>query len=166
MEKLLIFLMILASSFILWAKDIEIFVMDRGYRTVQYALEHAVHDATLQVDIEEASAGRIKFLESNAETALLNTIQKNIPVDSLLRPTSNLLEGPLRIKEIIYMDHDYIDPETSLSISFPAVWSHTLEDGTEFTRPIFGPSIVLIVDVDVKGGGGYTPFIVIQEYKI
>ncbi|MGA5691492.1 hypothetical protein [Cytobacillus pseudoceanisediminis] len=166
MEKLLIFLMVLASTFILWAKDIEIFLMDRGYRSVQYGLEHAVHDATLQVDIEEASAGRILFMESQAETALMDTLQRNIPVDSLLRPNSNLLEAPLRIKEVIYMDSDYIDPATTSPITFPTIWSYTLDDGTVFKRPIFGPSIVLIVDVNVKGSEAYKPFVVIQEYKI
>lgn len=167
MEKLIVLFFVLTSTLTIWVKDIEIFLMDRAYRTVQYGLEHAVHDATLQVNKSEiVTTGKIYFLEDDAETALKETIQRNIPVDSLLRPTNILLKEPLLIKDIVYLDDDYIDPITANTISFPTIWKYEMPNGEIFERAIFGPSIALVVDVSVQGGDGYKTFIVIQEYKI
>jgi hypothetical protein len=166
MEKLLMFMMILASTLMLWVRDVEIAVMDRAYRTVQYGLEHAVHDATLMTDKEDLAKGEIKFIETMAEDALRASLQRNMPVDSLLRPiSSTFLESPLIINELIYIDHDYISPDTMAMVQFPFMFKYTLPSGKVFERAIFGPSIVLVMDVNVKGSDGYIPKLVIQEYK-
>lgn len=162
----MMFLMILASTFYLWVKDVEIYLMDRAYRTVQYGLDHAVHDAALQVNKDALSDGKILFNELEAEEALRETLQKNLPVDQFLRPFSPIvLEGPLVIDEIIYADQDYINPQTNALTTFPFQWKFTLPSGEEFTRAVFGPSVILIVNVQVKGSNRYEPFVVIQEYK-
>ena len=166
MEKLMIFMMVLVSVLTLWVKDIEIFLMDRAYRTVQYGLEHAVHDAALQIQILPLSEGHIVFDQVKAEEVLMESIQKNIPVDSSLSPSSDLFfTQPLEILDIIYLDHHYIDMNTGLNMRFPSMWEYTLPDGETFERAIFGPSIALVVNVEAQGSGEMKPFVVIQEYK-
>lgn len=165
-EWLFAFLMIVASTFQIWTEDVKITVMDRSYRTVEFALEHAVHDATLQVDDAGVSEGKILFNEVEAERVLRQTISKNLPVDSLLRPTSSaFMEEPMLIQDVFYIDEDYKDPRTGKTVQFPLNWEYTLPNGKVFQRVIYGASIVLVVDVSVKGGDGYNTFINVQEYK-
>ncbi|MFS0783518.1 hypothetical protein [Bacillus sp. 1P06AnD] len=167
MEKLLIFLMVFASALYIWGKDVEISIMDRAYRSVQYGLEHAVHDGALQIQKDRVSSGKILFDKLKAEQAIVTTIRKNIPVDSSLRPLSSpsLLKEPLLIRDIIYLDHDYIDPKTAAVVKFPFMFSYTIPNGEVLDRAVFGPSIALVVDVSVKGGDGYKTYVTIQEYK-
>ncbi len=162
----MIFMMVLVSVLTLWVKDVEIFLMDRAYRTVQYGLEHAVHDAALQIQILPLSEGHIVFDQLKAEEVLMESIQRNITVDSSLSPSSDLfLTQPMVILDIIYLDQNYIDVNTGSNISFPTLWEYTLPNGYTFERAIFGPSIALIVNVEVQGSGEMKPFVVIQEYK-
>ncbi len=159
-------MLILASTVVLWVKDVEIYLMDRAYRTVQYGLEHGVHDAALQIDFEALSNGEIHFDETKAEEALFNTLQMNIPVDEFLYPTNNLfLEGPIIIRDLFYLDDDYIDPVLGSTLTFPFTWEYTTASNYTFQRAIFGPSIALAVDVKVKGSDEYKTLLVIQEYK-
>lgn len=152
MEKLLVFMMVMASAFYLWAKDVEIVVADRAYRTLQYALEHAAHDGALEVNNESLANGEIEFIEDLAEETIKGTLQKNLPIDSLLRPVSTtFIEKPLVIKDIFYIDSDFIDLETALPVQFPFIWKYTLPNGDEFERAIFGPSVALVVNAKIKG---------------
>lgn len=166
MGKLIALLMILAGSFQLWVMDIEYTLMDSAYRNIQYGLDHAVHDAALQIDKEILSEGSIQFVEPVAEATLLESMQKNMPIDSQLRPqTSTFLEEPMLIKNIVYIDDDYIDITSGSIVEFPFNWNITLPDGRNVTRAVFGPSIALIVDAKVIGSEEITSFVVIQEYK-
>jgi len=159
MEKLIMFMMILASCLSFWVKDVEIVLMDRAFRTIQYGLEHAVHDAALQVEIMPLSEGFIVFDQPKAEEVMLESIQHNLPVDSMLSPSSDIFfTEPLKIIDIVYLDDNFVG-------SFPMTWEYMLPNGKKFERAIFGPSVALIVDVKVQGAGKTTPFVVIQEYK-
>lgn len=168
MEKLLIFMMILVSVLSLWVKDVEIFIMDRAYRTVQYAIEHAVHDAALHVDLEALSEGRILFLQPIAEEKILDSLQMNLDLDDQLRPNSlTLLDAPVTIDEIIYFDETYIDPNTAAPITFPYKWSYVLPTTGEVEeRIIFGPSVGLVINVKVKGDDRFVKKLTVQEYKM
>lgn len=140
--------------------------MDRGYRTVQYSLDHAVHDAALQIDSNSLSEGSIKFLPELAENTFKETLQRNLNIDQDLNPISNIfLEGPIIIKDIVYLDDSYVVPETGDELEFPFIWEAKVSEDEIFERSIFGPSIAVIVDAYVKGSSGYAPFLVIQEYK-
>lgn len=168
MEKLLMFMMILVSILSLWVKDVEIFIMDRAYRTVQYSIEHAVHDAALHVDLEALSEGRIVFLQPIAEEKILDSLQMNLDLNDQLRPNSlTLIDGPVTVDEIIYFDETYIDPKTAAPISFPYRWSYVIPvTGEVEERIIFGPSVGLVIDVKVKGEERFIKKLAIQEYKM
>lgn len=166
MPKLIIFLVLVMTSFHIWVKDVEIFIMDKALRTVQYGLEHAAHDAALHIDILQLSEGKIQFVEPAAEAAIYESLQRNMPIDSSLKPkTKAFLQEPLNIEDIFYIDNDYVDINTGKQVEFPFQWTYTFNDGNTLTRSIFGPSVVLIAEAYVKGGGEYKPFVVIQEYK-
>ena len=159
-------LIILASSFQLWVMDVKYDLMDSAYRHVQFALDHAAHDAALNVDKELLSEGLIQFVEPVAEATLTETLQRNLPIDSQLRPIgTTFLEESMIIKNIVYIDDDYIDITSGGLVSFPFNWSVPLLEGPPVTRAIFGPSVALIVDVKVKGSEEFKQFVVIQEYK-
>lgn len=166
MDKLLAFMMILVSVLTLWVKDIEIFIMDRGYRTVQYGIEHAVHDAALQVNIEKLADGKIEFIKTDAEQAIRESLQKNLLLDTQLHPMSmTLLDSPVIIDDIVYLDENYIDPFTGQKIKFPTTWKYTLPNGQVFERAVFGPSIALVIDAKVYGEEEHVKKLAIQEYK-
>ena len=82
MGKVIALLLILAGSFQLWVMDIKYELMDRAYRSVQYGLDHAAHDAAMQIDKEMLSKGIIQFDEPVAEATLIESLQKNMPIDS------------------------------------------------------------------------------------
>lgn len=166
MGKVIALLLVLAGSFQLWVMDIEYGLMDSAYRTVQYGLDHAAHDAALQIDKEMLSKGSIQFSEPVAEATLIASLQRNMPIDSQLRPiTTTFLEEPMIINNITYIDDDYIDITSGDLVEFPFNWNVTLPDGENLTRAVFGPSIALVVEVKVKGAEEFKPFVVIQEYK-
>ncbi|MEK5217699.1 hypothetical protein [Psychrobacillus sp. FSL H8-0487] len=166
MEKLLVFMMILVSVLSLWVKDVEIFIMDRGYRTVQYSIEHAVHDGALQVDTQALADGNIIFIPTLAEEKIRESLRMNLSLDTQLRPNSlTLLDAPVTIDDIVYIDDNYIDPMTGIKIVFPTNWEYTLPDGRKFERAIFGPSIAMVLDVKVKGAEEHMKKFTIQEYK-
>lgn len=167
MEKLFIFLMILASTLMLWVKDTEIYLMDRGYRQLQYSLQHAVHDGALQVDIDALGEGTIVFNQLLAEERIRESLQKNLGLDNQLRPISTpLLDSDVSIEQIVYFDDSFIDPITSAPIQFPYVWTFINSSTNEqMDRVIFGPSVALVINVDVKGDEQTATKLAIQEYK-
>ena len=69
------------------------------------------------------------------------------------------------IRNIIYIDDDYIDNTSGGLVAFPFNWNIALPDGNNLSRAVFGPSIALVVDVKVKGAETFKSFVVIQEYK-
>ena len=166
MEKLLVFMMILVSVLSLCVRDVQIYIMDRGYREVQYSMQHAVHDGALQVDMTALAEGKIVFLPTIAEEKIRESLQTNLSLDTQLRPNSlTILDAPVTIDDIVYIDENYIDPNTGVKIVFPTIWEYTLPDGQIFERAIFGPSIALVLDVKVKGADEHMKKFTIQEYK-
>lgn len=167
MEKLLAFLIILASVLTLWVKDTETYVMDRGFRQLQYSVQHAVHDGALQVDENARAEGKVIFEPDKAEEMIRFSLQKNLGLNNQLRPISTILvEGEVVIEEIVYFDENWIDPETNMPIQYPYIWAYVDPVTNEaVARTIFGPSIALVLDVKVKGDDRRIKKIAIQEYK-
>lgn len=167
MEKLLMFLMIAASVLTLWVKDVEIFLQDKAYRHVSYAIEHAVHDGALQIDAERLGEGDIVFNKSFAEFSIRESLKRNLGLNDQLLPVNTLLfEENISINEIVYFDETYIDPLTLQPVQFPYLWKYQNPYTNEvLERVIFGPSVALILDVKVRGANSYTRKVSIQEYK-
>lgn len=161
MSKLIVFLALIMTAFQSWAWNLEMYLMDRSYRTMQYGVEHAVHDGALQVDLEYLAEGFIDFDEPAAEAAIIESLKMNLGVDDSLTPIQKtFFKDKLKIHEIIYIDDNY---ETD--ITFPYILNYELPDGQELEQVIFGPSVVLIIEANVIGSDDYEPFVAIQEYK-
>lgn len=167
MEKLLMFMIILVSALTLWVKDTETYIMDRGFRQVQYSVQHAVHDGALQINEDAKAEGKVIFETELAEEKIRESLQMNLGLDSQLRPISTiLLEGDVVIEEIVYFDENWIDPATSKPVEFPYIWAYVDTKTNEaVARTIFGPSVALVLDVQVTGEDRRTKKIAIQEYK-
>jgi hypothetical protein len=138
-----------------------------GYQQVDYALKHAVHDAALFVDEEELANGTIIFNSNLGKQIFLETLQKNLQINDRLEPIhQSSITGPITILEQIYIDESYIDPETGSTVQFPFIFKYRNQIlDLEFSRPIFGPSVVYVIETKVHKAEEPHQFITIQEYK-
>jgi hypothetical protein len=166
--KYFIFALILTIlSFIIMNYQLETQLQKMGYEQVDYALKHAVHDAALFVDEEELANGAIVFKSDLGKQVFIETLQKNLPINNRLEPIHHsLIMEPITILEEIYIDESYVDPEKGTIVHFPFIYKYRNEIlDLEFSRPIFGPSVVYIVETKVHKAKESHQFITIQEYK-
>ena len=169
MEKLLIFFIILASSMEMWAKDTGETLQERAYRNIQYAMDNAVHDASLHIDKKLLGDGTYDFKEAEALSAAQETLYRNLPLKGKndLTPTHTYyFSEPIQIVDIVFVDDDYIYPLTGSEVSFP--FNYKYENPTkniEFERPIFGQSVVLVIQTTIVSEDSPSYFIAIEEYK-
>lgn len=161
MSYLYTFLALMMTSLTLWVGGIETYLMDRGYRTVQYGIEHAVHDAALQINIDSLADGFIDFNEIAAQAAIEESLKYNLDLDNSLVPNkSTFFTDKIQIHEVLYIDDNYKE-----NITFPYILNYTMPDGQELEQVIFGPSVVLVVNAKIIGTEDYSSFLAIQEYK-
>jgi hypothetical protein len=155
---------------VLWAfinvYQVELELYDTGLERVEYALEHAVHDVGLNVDKSALTQGKVLYLEAGADDILVDTLRKNISINTNMEPEDSvLIKDKFTILDRQFIDHDYINPLTGTIITFPFEYKYS--DGTnEFNRIIFGPSVVYIVETTFYGEQEPHQFVTIQEYKM
>lgn len=161
MSYLYTFLVLLMTSLTLWVGGIETQLMDRGYRSIQYSVEHAVHDAALQINLTELAEGLIDFNEDAALAAIEESLKYNLDLDNSLTPNKSIFfKDKLEIHEVLYIDDNY-----ESGITFPYILNYTLPDGQDLEQVVFGPSVVLVVNAKIIGNEEYKSFLAIQEYK-
>ena len=167
MKALYFLISVCILAFGLTISQIRYFILDTTYERVNYSLKHAVHDGALQIDNEKVADGIVEFDESIALATINTTLSKNLLLNQDLTPKEgSFITDPVNIVETIYIDHDFIDPNTGLSVSFPFTYKYSnplLNINIE--RPIFGPSIVCVIEAKVKFDDEYQKYVTIQEYK-
>jgi len=168
MSKLLVTFMIFSSVITLWVYDVESLLQDRANREMHYALENAVHDASLQVnEIEMVEDIKVQFDQVAGHDVFIDTLTKNIPFDKNLQPTNKtLFKSPLEIKAAVYLDDMTLDPITNATLEFPYIYNFVdSTKGIDYEQVIFGPSVVYVVETQIVGQDEPTQFIKVQEYK-
>lgn len=105
---------------------------------VKEALNRATHDAGLMVDLQEQSNGRIVFDTTNAMSALSDSLQSNLALDTNLNP----LPGTLFTDKVDIEFVDFVDDNDGLT------YPYLYENATyHITKVIDGPSVVAVVSV-------------------
>lgn len=167
MSKYFITLIVLAATITLWVQDVETYLQKKAFRTTHYALEHAIHDAGLQIVDEEISNGIIDYDETKGHEAFMSTLARNLPINEDLTPKHNLFyETPISILDAKYIDDTTLDPNTGNPIVFPYVYEYkNSTKNIEFERTIFGPSVVYVIETTIFHEDSPTQFVNIQEYK-
>ena len=138
-----------------------------AYRDINYALKHAVHDAALFVDPEALAEGEVIFDRIKGDEAFRETLSRNLPVNLSLEPVKTfVITEPIKIVESEYIDASYRDPLTGRPVEFPYVYEYVDPSrDTHFTRTLYGPSVVYVIETRVFNEEKPHQFITIQEYK-
>jgi len=170
MEKLLIFFIILASTVEIWANDAGETLQERSYRNIQYAMDNAVHAASLKIDKELLGEGTYDFKETEALSAARETLYRNLPLQGKndLSPTHTYyFSEPIEIVDIVFIDDNYVYPLTGSQItSYPFNYKYeNPAKNIEFERAIFGQSVVLVIQTTIVSEDSPSYFISIEEYK-
>jgi hypothetical protein len=167
MKYFIFALMLGLLSFTIMNHQLETQLQRMGYQQVDYALKHAVHDAALFVEEEELANGKIIFKSKIGKQVFVETLMENLPLSDHLEPIHlPSIVGPITILEEIYIDESYVDAETGTSVQFPFIFKYRNQIlDLEFARPIFGPSVVYVIETKVHKEENSHQFITIQEYK-
>lgn len=147
--------------------QIRYLILDTTYERVNYSLKHAVHDGALQIDNEKVADGIIEFDEAVALETIHLTLSKNLLLNQDLSPKEgSYITDPLNIVETVYIDHNFIDTDTGLPVTFPFTYKYSNPLlNIDIERPIFGPSIVCVIEAKVRFDDEYQRYVTIQEYK-
>lgn len=147
--------------------QIRYLILDTTYERVNYSLKHAVHDGALQIDNEKVADGIIEFDEAVALETIHLTLSKNLLLNQDLSPKEgSYITDPLNIVETVYIDHNFIDTDTGLPVTFPFTYKYSNPLlNIDIERPIFGPSIVFVIEAKVRFDDEYQRYVTIQEYK-
>ncbi|MBH0167148.1 hypothetical protein IHV12_19675 [Fictibacillus sp. 7GRE50] len=153
---------------ILWAYlnmyQLEVTILDVGMDKVETAVENAAHDAALQIDENELLNDKVIFVKNEADITFKNTMMANLKVDTALKPiNSALIDGPIKLLDVQYIDHGYKDPFTNKFVNFPYIY--TYNGVNRFERTVFGPSIAYVIEANFYKNNSPHQFVVIQEYK-
>lgn len=167
MKALYFLISVCILAFGLTISQIRYFILDTTYERVNYSLKHAAHDGALQIDDEQVADGIIEFKETVALDAIHLTLSKNLLLNQDLTPKEgSFITDPVNIVETIYIDDNFIDPSTGLIVTFPFTYKYSNPVlNIDIERPIFGPSIVCIIEAKVKFDDEYQRYVTIQEYK-
>ncbi|EWG09371.1 hypothetical protein [Cytobacillus firmus] len=167
MKALYFLISICFIAFGLTISQIKYFILDTTYEKVNYSLKHAVHDGALQIDYEKVADGIIEFDEAVALETVHLTLSKNLLLNQDLSPKEgSYITDPLRIVETVYIDHNFIDTDTGLPVTFPFTYKYSNPLlNIDIERPIFGPSIVCVIEAKVRFDDEYQRYVTIQEYK-
>jgi hypothetical protein len=154
---------------IVWAftnmHQLEVELFDMGMDKVEYSVEHAAHDAALQIDESAILDNKVLFVEDKADKVFKETMMLNLNVNNQLEPLeSTLIKSPIKILDVQFIDNDFLDPLTSNNIAFPYQYKY---DGPlkDFERTIFGPSIAYVIETTFYKSEDPHQFVVVQEYK-
>lgn len=154
---------------IVWAYtnmyQLEVELYDMGMDKVEAAVEHAAHDAALQIDDTAILDNKVLFIEGTADKVFKETMMVNLNVNNQLEPLdSTLIKSPIKILDVQYIDNDFFDPLTNTEITFPYLYKY---DGAtkDFERIIFGPSIAYVIETMFYKSEEPHQFVVVQEYK-
>lgn len=165
--KQVIFVLIVGVLFVMIHHfQVNHYVQKTIYHNMNAALKHAVHDAALFVDFEQASEGVIVFDQLQGHAAFLETMQHNLPLNENLEPDQTLfIKQPLILLEMSYLDHHSIDPLTGSEMTFPYTYEYQdTVSGWQLERTLFGPSVIYIIEAQLFQSDAPHPFITIQEY--
>ncbi|UNL87500.1 hypothetical protein [Priestia koreensis] len=134
---------------------------------VNFALKHAVHDAALMVDETKLSDGKVIFDRAKSDQAFIATLTRNLPVNNSLQPQNNLLfKSPIKVIEKFYLDSTSKDPKTGLPLKFPFIYKYSNTAlHISLDQPIFGPSVIYVIEAKLYGSDRVQQFITVQEYK-
>ncbi|MFE4524476.1 hypothetical protein ACFRCQ_20570 [Cytobacillus firmus] len=154
-------------AFGLTISQIKYFILDTTYEKVNYSLKHAVHDGALQIDNEKVADGIIEFDKAVALETIHLTLSKNLLLNQDLSPKEgSYITDPLKIVETVYIDYNFIDTDTGLPVTFPFTYKYSNPLlNIDIERPIFGPSIVCVIEAKVRFDDEYQRYVTIQEYK-
>lgn len=153
---------------VLWAYinmyQLEVTLFDIGMDKVEYAVENAAHDAALQVDEDMIANNKVLFVKSKADKTFRETMMANLKIDQDLKPIhSTILEQPIKLLDVQYIDNSYINPLTSKLVTYPFIYQYRGDKRLE--RTVFGPSIVYVIETTFYKSEEPHQFVVIQEYK-
>lgn len=153
---------------IVWAYtnmyQLEVELYDMGMDKVEAAVEHAAHDAALQIDETAILDYKVLFIESKADKAFRDTMMANLNINNQLEPLdSTIIKSPIKIIDIQYIDNDFIDPLTNAEITYP--YQYKYNGAKKFERTIFGPSIAYMIETTFYKSDEPHQFVVVQEYK-
>jgi hypothetical protein len=159
--------MLSVLSFTIMNFQLETHLQKMAYTRVNYALKHAVHDAALFVDEAKLAEGSIIFNSIVGKQMFVETLKRNLPINDQLEPLHyTLFTEPITILEAIYIDDLFIDSNTGNVVEFPFIYEYNSTIlNIEFSRPIFGPSVVYVVETKVHKAEKKHQFVTIQEYK-
>jgi hypothetical protein len=126
MYKLLIAILIIPILVMLEVIRIDDLHARNVYFQTKYSLNHAVHAAVQQLDIDLLSEGEVDFDYAKAERFITEYLQANLKLDADLTPLStSFLKQPIENIVIEFVDHNQ---------SFPHILKSP-SDEIEFNRP-------------------------------
>lgn len=143
------------------------YIQEYAYERIHNALNNATHDAALQIKPEVLAEGFIEFDQDLANEVFIETLKRNLPVDDSLKTINKtLLTRDIEIIETVFIDEMYRDPITNRPLDFPRNYHYKNDEtGVEFNQPIFGPSVVYVIETAVYRESEPQRFLKIHEHK-